>query len=311
MDFVAEKTTLEELNVLSNFMMNAIANDEDVGELFFRSILSILLERKIGDVVVRAQAFKPGITPESRGVCLDVEIRESTEPDEAVPAECRLYNIEAQLYIEKFLAKRSRFYQAKKDSRALRRGEKNWGKLPELYMLMITNFDPFGMDNVIYTFENTCKEFPELEYGDGLKFIYFNASGKKGGSKAIRELLSYLNCSNIEHVTNDDISHIHSYVTTVKESGKARDDFMTIGDLMDKREEIGYAKGEQAGYQSGEQSGRIKERLENLADLLHDLGEPPAEVLERAKALDKDTLKTWTKLAVRAESMEDFLAQIG
>lgn len=94
---------------------------------------------------------------------------------------------------------------------------------------------------------------------------------------------------------------------------------MTIGDLMDKREEIGYArgeeigyaKGEQAGYQSGEQSGRIKERLENLADLLHDLGEPPAEVLERAKALDKETLKTWTKFAARAERMEEFLAQIG
>ena len=165
-------------------------------------------------------------------------------------------------------------------------------------MIMITNFDPFGMDNVIYTFENTCKEFPELEYGDGLKFIYFNASGKKGGSIAIRELLSYLNCSNIEHVTNDDISHIHSYVTTVKESGKARDDFMTIGDLMDKREEIGYAKGEQAG------------RYETLANLLRDLGEPPAEVLERVKALDKDTLKAWTKYAVKAESMEEFLALI-
>ena len=78
---------------------------------------------------------------------------------------------------------------------------------------------------------------------------------------------------------------------------------MTIGDLMDKREEIGYAKGEQAGYQVG--------RLENFAELLRDLGEPPAEVLERAKALDKDTLKTWTKLAARAESMEEFLAQIG
>jgi len=51
-------------------------------------------------------------------------------------------------------------------------------------------------------------------------------------------------------------------------------------------------------------------RLENFAELLHDLGEPPAEVLERAKALDKDTLKTWTKLAARAESMEAFLTQI-
>lgn len=78
---------------------------------------------------------------------------------------------------------------------------------------------------------------------------------------------------------------------------------MTIGDLMDRREEI--------GYQKGEQSGRIKERLENFADLLCDLGEPSAEILERVKTLDNDTLKIWTKLAARAESMEEFLAQIG
>ena len=47
-------------------------------------------------------------------------------------------------------------------------------------------------------------------------------------------------------------------MTTVKESGKARDDFMTIGDLMDKREEIGYAKGEEIGYAKGEQAGYQK-----------------------------------------------------
>lgn len=82
---------------------------------------------------------------------------------------------------------------------------------------------------------------------------------------------------------------------------------MTIGDLLDKREEIVYAKGEQVGYQKGAQA----EHLENFADLLQDLGEPPTEVLERAKVLDKDTLKNWMKLAARAESMEDFLAQIG
>jgi len=41
------------------------------------------------------------------------------------------------------------------------------------------------------------------------------------------------------------------------------------------------------------------------------LGEPPAEILERVKTLDNDTLKIWTKLAARAESMEEFMAQIG
>lgn len=300
-----EKQTLENLNVLSNFMINAIATDEDVCEPFFRDVLSVLLQRRIGDIVVHAQAIKPGITPQLRGICLDVEITESldADSDEAeVSAKCRLYNVEAQLYVEKHLARRSRFYQAKKDSKALKRGEKNWGKLPELFMVMITNFDPFGMDNVIYTFENTCKEFPELEYGDGLKFVYFNATGKKGGTKAIRELLSYLNCSTIEHVTNDNISHIHSYVTTVKQSGKVRDDYVTLGELMDKYAE----KISNESYAKGELSGRIA----NFVDVLSDLGEVSTEIIERAKTLDKDTLKTWTKLAAKSDTMQDFLKRI-
>jgi len=46
-----------------------------------------------------------------------------------------------------------------------------------------------------------------------------------------------------------------------------------------------------------------------IGDLM-DLGEPPAAVLECAKALDKDILKTWVKCAARTESMEEFLAQI-
>ena len=31
---------------------------------------------------------------------------------------------------------------------------------------------------------------------------------------------------------------------------------------------------------------------------------------ERAKAVDADTLKQWTKLAARAESMQEFLTQV-
>ena len=106
-------------------------------------------------------------------------------------------------------------------------------------MIMITTFDPFGKGSVIYTFENTCKEYPELENKDGLKYIYFNTTGTKGGTESIKQLLSYLNYSKIENVKNDKISHIHDYVKTVKQSAEVRSRYMTIGEMLDASKEEG------------------------------------------------------------------------
>ena len=55
---------------------------------------------------------------------------------------------------------------------------------------------------------------------------------------------------------------------------------------------------------------RAEGRLENFLDILRDLGEVPLEVVERAKVLDAGGLKEWSKLAARAETMQEFLKQI-
>lgn len=89
---------------------------------------------------------------------------------------------------------------------------------PDVYMIIIANYDPFDEDSMVYTFENVCKEFPDLEYKDGLKFIYFNTTGTKNIKKAKKELLTYLNHSKIKNVTNRDIAQIHDYVNSVKQS---------------------------------------------------------------------------------------------
>ena len=225
---------LEDLDVLDDFMLNAIANDPDVAEPFFQKVLSVLLEREIGEISVHAQVFVPADTPERRGICLDVEISEKDDS----PAKCRIYNVEGQNYKENFLQKRCRFYQAKKDSKKLKRGEQDWSKLPDLYMIVITNYDPFGEGSMIYTFENVCRKYPEITYEDGLKFIYFNTSGTKDGTTAIKQLLTYLDCSKIECVTNENIAQIHNYVSDVKYSAEVKHRFMTVGEWMDRQTEI-------------------------------------------------------------------------
>ena len=46
-------------------------------------------------------------------------------------------------------------------------------RLLNLYVITILPYDPFGQDLMVYRFQNMCRELPELDYPDGLRYIYF------------------------------------------------------------------------------------------------------------------------------------------
>ncbi len=336
---------LEDLNVMNDFLFNAIATDSDIAEPFFSKLLSILLEKEIGDIHVSAQAFLPGNSPELRSICMDVEIRE----DDNSPAQCKIYNIEAQDYKEKFLQKRGRFYQARKDSKGLKRGDKSWNKLPDLYVIFITTYDPFGKDYMIYTFENTCRLHPEIDYNDGLKFIYFNTVGTKGGTKSIFQLLQYLNCSKIELVTNPHIAQLHSYVSDLKREAEVKNRYMTWGEygervvqeILEIRQEELKIREEEFAIRENELKIRdeeLKSRDEELKSRDEELKsrEKNIETYVRTKAnrslleyiisnkfgiipdnlsavlqaASEEMLNNWIVLASAANTIDDFIKQV-
>ena len=57
-----------------------------------------------------------------------------------------------------------------------------------MFIQCFTSYDPFGYDYMMYTIHNKCDELPNMEYNNGLKYIYFYTKGKKGGSKEIKAL---------------------------------------------------------------------------------------------------------------------------
>lgn len=63
----------EELDVLDNFLMNAIATDQEIGEAFCRKLLSVLLRRRIEKINVIAQYTLPAQAPKYRGIRMDVK----------------------------------------------------------------------------------------------------------------------------------------------------------------------------------------------------------------------------------------------
>lgn len=183
--------TLEELNVLDDFLMNAIVATPEIGEVFCKTVLSVLLQKKIGRIKVVSQRMIPPYTPEHRGIRMDVEVQEF-EAEENAEIPVGIYDIEPNLRRNVNLPRHNRFYQAKIDSRHLKSGEGDFVNLPNLYVLTITNYAPFGYDYMMYRIRNHCMEVSDLWYDDGLEFVYFYTGGHKGGDAGIKSMLNYL-----------------------------------------------------------------------------------------------------------------------
>lgn len=241
---------LEEMNVIDDFMMNALASHPTEGEKFGRTLLSVLLQKKIGSITIQPQSVFQGDTPDLRGVRLDVEILEKSEA-EGESAVLSIYDVEMQNREQKDLPRRSRFYQAKIDSKNLESDEKDWAKKPRVYVIIITSYDPFGYDYMRYTVRNKCVELPEMEYEDGLRYIYFYTKGKRGGNQEIKALLNYLQQSVIENVTDENTQSIHESVERIKQSAEVKGKYMTIGEIMDYNKEIGREEGLAEGQAQG------------------------------------------------------------
>lgn len=223
--------TLEELNVLDDFLMNAIVTAPEIGEIFCKTVLSVLLQRKIGKVKVVSQRMIPPFTPKHRGIRMDVEIQEFEKEDE-LKMPVSIYDLEPNLRRNVHLPRHNRFYQAKIDARHLKSGEEDFVKLPDLYIITITNYDPFGYDYMMYCIKNQCAEISELHYDDGLEFIYFYTGGHKGGNESIKAMLNYFQNSRKENAVDEATKEINEIVEQVRIQPEVRNEYMTLGDII-------------------------------------------------------------------------------
>lgn len=168
-----QRRKLEELSLMDDFLFNAMLTHPETGEKFTNKILKLLFNREFKNLRVSAQKVYAGMNTDLRGARLDVCIEGdcvSIEGDE-IPS---VYDVEPdQNNKAKDIAafpRRSRFYHAIIDSRSLKSGE-DFGKLKQVYVIFICNYDPFGYDRVLYTIKNRCLEEPEMNYDDGAETI--------------------------------------------------------------------------------------------------------------------------------------------
>lgn len=252
---------LEELDLIDDFLMNGIANNEKVKEKFFKKLLSVLLEQDIGKVTVTAQKMIPAIDTDYRGVRLDVEVSE-IENENGIERVANVYDIEPHLRNDTDFPRSNRFRQAKIDSKYMKAGNNEFQNMPGLYVITITNFDIFMEDYMLYTFKNSCEEVPDLKYDDGLKFIYFNTKGHKGGSKSIENLLRYIQNSTDNNVVDENTKELSGYVREVKSGEAFKEAFMTIGDHLDWEREEGRIEGREEERKNTERERLRAEKAE-------------------------------------------------
>lgn len=183
---------LEELDLIDNFLFEALASHPETGAAFGRKPVEIILHRSPEKVKVVAQRTYPGSNPQMHGARLDVYLEESAATPENVPWS---YDIEPEkdnkTQAVRSLPKRVRFYHAKIDAKGLKAGD-SYHKLKNVAVILIMPFDPFGMDRMVYTIRNTCVEEPGMPYDDGAFTVFLYTKGKKEiPSVELKQFLTY------------------------------------------------------------------------------------------------------------------------
>lgn len=294
------KKTLEEMDVIDDFLANAMVADEDVGEDFCRLLLGVLLQRQIGKLRINAQKSFQGILPGKRGIRMDVEIKEDSN-DSA--SGVNLYDLEPHLKNRINIPKHNRFYQAVIDSKQLPSGEEDFDKLPNLFVVTVLNYDLFGKGYMKYCVHNCCEEVPDAPYDDGLTFLYFNTKGAKGGDEIIHSVLNYLQDSRKENVVNEETRKLHAMVEQVKKKPEVRLAYMRFDEVLywEKKES------HEQGHTEGKIEGQEEAYHSMIISFLQAHGALSEELRDKIENItDVSLLEKLVKLAAKTDQIGDF-----
>ena len=81
----------------------------------------------------------------------------------------------------------------------------DYDKLPDMWTIWILSYDPFGLDYRVYTVKNVVEESPKIEYNDGVKKLFLYTGGQMGGTKALQDLLAYIQSSTTANAGSDKV----------------------------------------------------------------------------------------------------------
>ena len=302
-----QRRKLEELNLLDDFLFNAMLAYPDTGEAFIRKLLETLFDRKFPHLKIRAQESFAGVNTDLRGARLDVYIEEDGSVQingNEIPT---VYDVEPDHNHKsaeiKAFPKRARFYHAMIDRRSLKAGE-NFGKMKKVYVIFICDYDPFGYDRVLYTIKNRCLEEPTMPYEDDAETWVLYTRGKKGNiSESLRQLLSYMENTNQNNAINEDLRDIQQMVDQVKRDGEVSLRYMK----WFEHDQMMYEQGRKEEQENTERERKIAEQERKNAEQEKKRAEAAEQFAKAAKQEVKiaEQEKKLTKHLLSDQRLED------
>ena len=295
------KKQLKELTLKDNFMFGAVMMEEENCKRFLELALGFPIER------VEVSKEKSIVYhPEYKGVRLDVYAKNEHNTR---------YNVEMQVAKKAELGKRLRYYHGQIDMELLLSGS-DYTELPEVYVIFICDFDPFGKKKYRYTFTKQCEEEPGAQLQEGCKSIFLSTRGEND-REVPGELVSFLNfvkadLSESETDFEDDfVEKLQNTIRRIKSNREMEERFMIFEEMLRDERAEGKAEGKAEGIAEGIAEGKAEAVLEMLLELMNDLGEIPDELRNRITSeKDLETLKKWLRLAARSESLDEFLEKM-
>lgn len=270
---------LEELNLIDNFLFQEMLAQKEEGEEFARILLSTILEKNIRKVRIIPQKNILGIDTDQHGIRLDAYIEDVSDELDMAAADAEvipdIYDIEPNnTYEKESLPKRMRYYHGLIDTQFLSSGT-DYGKLPNVVIIVILPYDPFGKDRMVYTIKNGCAEDLSVPYDDGARKIFLYTKGKEGNpSQKLSDMLKYIEKTTNNNVTNQDIESIQQLVERVKRKKEVGINYMKSWEVEKMVREEGYAEGYDSGYDGGYSKGYDsgKDRVNLLNARLSEVG---------------------------------------
>ncbi len=242
-------TRLEDLNLINRFLFDEVMEDRES----YQATVSILLGEDIQLLDEPETEKELRVSPELREIRLDVVSMDKGG---------KLYYTEMQQKNTKNL---SRYYQAQLDVSLLAPGSKDFNLLSDSCLILVSPFDIFERGLYRYTFENICKECPDLKLEDGASRVFINTKGKNkcSFSQEFLDFMEYITNTTdeaAERTKSQKIKRIHEQVKRIKLSEKMGVKYMQLW------EEKAYIREE--GYEEGYEEGDKKRLIHTICKKL-------------------------------------------
>ena len=213
MDALEKKKIIASLTLMDDLFMQVVLEEQACTEYILQTILdksSLQLKEQ------RLQKRLPNL--HGRALVLDCLCTDEKG---------LLYNIEVQNSSAGAIPKRARYHTALMDTHTLKKGEK-FSKLPESYVIFITDKDVLGEGEQLYQIERVIIKSGNL-FKDGSHILYFNTA--RQDDNALGKLARDFKEANPKEIQSEVLSH---RVASLKEGNLDREGEKKMNVLLEK-----------------------------------------------------------------------------